>query len=140
MQNKLVNNFALGIIDKDKREVSYLKEFDLIVTNNSLYLYKHKIRSHYIIQIAPAIEKFFIKAAEEKGVDIATYGLPTELKKLTKITKQIADEHEEDFKKFQRLFKELSDTSEFKRLSNLIIYLNEKTYKADIEELKLFYT
>lgn len=136
MKEKLKDSFALGIIDKDKKEIPYLQEFDLVSSSNSLFLYKHKERPHYIIQIAPACELFFLKAAEEKGVDIAQYGLPNELEKLTRITKQISGKNEEAFKTFRRLFMELSDTTEFCKLAKIICYLGENSYSANIEELK----
>jgi len=136
MREKFGDGFALGIIDKDKREIPYLQEFDLITSRNSLYLYKYRTKPNYIIQITPAIEKFFLKATEEKGIDIKTFGLPVELKELTKITKQISDKNEADFKMFRQLFKELSDASEFVKLANLIQYLGGNMYKVDNEELK----
>jgi len=136
MREKYEDSFALGIIDKDKKEIPYLQEFDLIYSKDSLYLYKHRTKHHYIIQIAPAIEKFFLKAAEEKSIDITTFGLPYELKELTKITKQISDKDEADFKMFRQLFKELSDASEFVKLAKLILYLGDNVYEVDIEELK----
>jgi len=136
MREKFNDSFALGIIDKDKHEIPYLQEFDLISSKDSLFLYKHRTKPHYIIQISPAIEKFFLKAAEEKNIDIAKFGLPIELKELTKITKQISDKNEADFKMFRQLFIELSDASEIVRLANLIQYLGYNMYKVDIEELK----
>ena len=136
MREKFGDSFALGIIDKDKREIPYLQEFDLVYFKDSLYLYKHKTKHHYIIQITPAIEKFFLKAAEEKDIDITTFGLPVGLKELTKITKQISDKNEADFKMFRQLFKELSGASEFVKLASLIQYLGDNMYKADIEKLK----
>jgi len=122
--------------DKDKMEIPYLQEFDLISSTDSLYLYKHRTKHHYIIQISPAIEKFFLKAAEEKGINITTFGFPIGLKELTKITKQISDKDEANFKTFRQLFKELSDASEFVKLANLIQYLGDNMYKVDIDELK----
>ena len=136
MREKFDDGFALGIIDKDKKEILYLQEFDLVSSKDSLYLYKHRTKYHYIIQITPAIEKFFLKAVEEKNIDITAFGLPIELKELTKITKQISDKNEAEFKMFKRLFKELSDTPEFVRLARLILYLGDNMYKVDIEELK----
>ena len=137
MREKFEDSFALGIIDKDKKEIPYLQEFDLVASKDSLYLYKHRTKPHYIIQITPAIEKFFLKAAEEKGIDITTFGFPIGLKELTKITKQISDKNEADFKTFRQLFKELSGASEFVKLANLIQYLGDNMYKVDIEELKI---
>jgi len=136
MREKFNDNFALGIIDKDKNKIPYLQEFDLIASKDSLYLYKHRTNHHYIIQIAPAIEKFFLKAAKEKDIDITTFGFPVELKELTKVTKQISDKNEADFKMFKQLFKELSDATEMVMLSNLILYLGDNMYKADMEKLK----
>lgn len=136
MQERFSDSFALGIIDKDKKEVPYLQEFDLASSTDSLFVYKHKTKHHYIIQITPAIEKFFLKAAEEKNMDITSYELPVDLKDLTKITKQISGKNEEIFKTFRRLFKELSDSPEFVKLSNLIQYLGNNTYNIAINEVK----
>lgn len=136
MQEKFKDSFALGIIDKDKHEIAYIKEFELLVSNDSLFLYKHKTRFHYLIQISPAIEKFFLKAVKEKEIKLTNYGLPSEFEKIRKISKRIADKNETDFKKFKRLFSDLSDTSEFRALANLVLYLGEKSYHADNEYLK----
>jgi hypothetical protein len=136
MKEKFKDRFALGIIDKDKNEIPYLQDFDLVASKDSLYLYKYKTKHHYIIQIEPAIEKFFLKAAEEKNINLTTYGLPVDLGKLTKLTKQISDKNETVNKNFIKLFRDLSDTSEFQRLARIILYLGENTYKADVEELK----
>ena len=136
MRDKFSDSFALGIIDKDKKEVPYLQEFDLISSTTSLFLYKHKTKHHYIIQISPAIEKFFLKAAKERNIDITSYGLPQKLKDLTKITKQVSDKNEEAFKTFKQLFKDLSEASEIVILSNAILYLGNQTYNVEIDELK----
>jgi len=136
MKDKFSDNFALGIIDKDKKQVPYLQEFDLISSTSSLFVYKHKTKHHYIIQIAPAIEKFFLKAASERNIDITSYGLPIDLKNLTEKTKKVSGKNEGDFKMFKRLFSDLSDASEFVILANLIQYLGDNTYDADIDELK----
>lgn len=136
MQNKFDDAFAVGIIDKDKREIPYLQEFELVASTDSLFLYKHKTKHHYIIQIYPAIERFFLKAAAEKGVDIETFGIPTDLGELTKITKQVSDKDEAAFKKFKRLFMEISDAPALKRLANLIQYLGDNPYNANVKKLR----
>ena len=136
MQGVFNDSFAVGIIDKDKREEPYLQEFELVSSNDSIFLYKHRERHHYIIQISPAIERFFLKAADEKEIDITTYGLPNDLKSLTKMTKQISDKNERAFITFKQLFKDISDASEFQRLAALILYLGDKVYNADVESLR----
>ena len=136
MQEKFGNSFALGIIDKDKKEVPYLQEFDLVAYSDSLFVHKHKSKSHYIIQITPAIERFFTKAANEIGVDLALYGFSSDMKELTRVTKQVSDKNETVFKTFKRLFRDLSDAPEMARLANLIQYLGEKRYEVEVRELE----
>jgi hypothetical protein len=136
MQNKFNDAFAVGIIDKDKRELPYIKEFELVASNDSLFLYKHKEKHHYIIQISPAIEQFFLKASAEKEIDITTYGLPSDLKSLTKKTKKVTDKKETTFKTFKQLFEKISDASEFQRLATLIQYLGDSAYNANVEDLR----
>lgn len=137
MREKFNDRFAVGIIDKDKKEIAYLQEFDLVSCKDSLFLYKHQTKHQYIIQISPAVEMFFLKAAEEKEIDITEkYHLPKNLKELTKLTKQISDKGEKTYEQFRKLFKELSDTVEFCKLARLIRYLGEKKYQADVEVLK----
>lgn len=42
MQDKFSDEFALGIIDKDKKELDYLANFDQVCNKGNLELYKHK--------------------------------------------------------------------------------------------------
>ena len=136
MQEKFGNSFALGIIDKDKKEVPYLQEFNLVASSDSLYVYKHTSKHHYIIQITPAIESFFLKAVNEMGINLALYGLSSEMKELTRITKQVSDKNEAVFKTFKRLFRDLSDAPEMVRLANLIQYLGENRHEVEVGELE----
>jgi hypothetical protein len=133
MQEKMGTRFALGIIDKDKKRLPYLNEFDLLACKESISLYKHPQKAHYIIQISPAIEKFILKAAEEKNINLSDFNLPDTLKELTKITKNEASKKSPTF---QQLFQVLSDTSEFIILSDIIKYISTNTYNCDIERLK----
>ena len=114
-----------------------MQEFELVGSNESLFLYKHNEKHHYIIQISPAMERFLLKAAAEKGIDItAKYNLPTDINSLTKITKQISGKNEKAFTVFKQLFREISDASELQRLANLIQYLGNNTYDADVKKLR----
>ena len=133
MQEKRADRFALGIIDKDKRTVGYLNEFTLVVDNEWLQVLKHQTRPHYIIYIIPAVEGFMLRASEEANVNLADYGLPTELKQLTQVSKQ------QDSKKdprFARLFMALKDTTGFKMLQAVVAYLQANPYSADMEVVK----
>lgn len=135
MQNDLKDSFALGIIDKDKREIRYLDEFTTISKTKNLFLYKHKTKHHYIIQISPAIEKFILDEAAEKNVNLEEYGLSNELDKLKQITKKATSKKES---RLSLLFKELLriEASQVVVLSEWIQYLKENMYESKIELLR----
>ncbi|GAB3429832.1 hypothetical protein [Niabella aquatica] len=135
MKEKFANSFAVGIIDKDKKEVDYLNEFLEVTKSNSLFLYKHPAKHHYIIQIHPAIETFILSEANNSGLKVSDYNLPTELHRFAKAAKTILSKKDQRFK---QLFKTLlqNDAPEIKRLSAWISYLKEARYAADIEVLK----
>ena len=75
MKAKFANSFAVGIIDKDKRQVDYLNEFDEVINVDTLLLHKHKNKQHYIIQINPAIESFIMQSANSVGVSVTDFSL-----------------------------------------------------------------
>ena len=77
-----------------------------------------------------------MKAASEIDVDLALYGISSDMKELTRVTKQVSDKNEPIFKSFKKLFRDLSDAPEMVRLANLIQYLGENRYEVEIEELK----
>lgn len=135
MQEKLADSFALGIIDKDKRQINYLNEFKLSVSSEDLFLFKHPLKHHYIIQISPAIESFILKSAKEVGVSLKTYGLPEDLNGLKKITKRQTSRNNPNLR---RLFLHLKNKNapQIVTLSNWISYLKEKNYESKIEELQ----
>src|SRR5882724_4100845 len=62
-EKELKDKFGVGIIDKDKVEIDYLKMFEEKDRyDNDLILYRHKNLQihHYFIQICPAIEQWMI--------------------------------------------------------------------------------
>ncbi len=135
MKEKFVDRFAVGIIDKDKREVDYLAEFNIIGRSTGLILHKHKIKHHYIIQIVPAIERFIWKCVEEVGISIADFQLPVDLE-LFKLESKTVNSKNDD--RFKRLFNALkyAGSQEMVRLSEIITYLNESSYKAEESKLE----
>ncbi|OJV55836.1 MAG: hypothetical protein BGO31_17245 [Bacteroidetes bacterium 43-16] len=107
MQSKYKGRVAVGIIDKDKRKISYLKEFEEIRSyNGDLFLLRHHSEKHYLIQISPAIEAFIIKASQEANINLSDFDLPDQAGALKKITGNILTQSDVRFKK---LFRELKD-------------------------------
>jgi len=135
MQKKLADSFAVGIIDKDKRQIKYLEEFELVASSGDLYLFKHPLKHHYIIQIIPAVESFILKSANEAGINLKSFELPDDLNSLKRITKRQTSRNNPNLR---RLFSQLKNkkASQIVTLSNWISYLKEKNYKSKIEELQ----
>ncbi len=136
MQGKLKDSFAVGILDKDKKEISYLREFELKIDTDGLELYRHRSmnRHHYLIFIKPAIEQWIIENAEEAGISLRNYGLPDALPELKKITKKQTAKNDIRFK---RLFRDLknSNATKINTLAKWITYLRQNVYTSDINEL-----
>ena len=138
MQERLGDSFAVGIVDKDKRELDYLKEFTKIdEVEDRLYLWRHGNNNlhHYIIQISPEVEPWLLMIVNELGLNMSNYELPNDLEALYDYAKQRSSKNDPNFRD---LF------SDFRRADHLVInklkfwvsYLKEKNYKADIKELK----
>lgn len=133
MKEKHADRFALGIIDKDKREVGYVSEFDIVAGNESIQVLKHKERPHYLIFIIPAVEGFILRAVGEMNVTLADYELPADLKALSRITKQQDSKRDP---RFTRLFLALKDASGPRILQSVVEYLREHLYDAEVGKIK----
>lgn len=133
MQMKLTNDFAVGIVDKDKRQIRYVDEFKEIAHTDSLYFYKHPEKAHYLIMISPAVDRFILKCAEEKAIEIEQYGFSSDLKSFTEQTKKVSSKEDATFKK---LFQELKKADEAIVLRRVLEYLKVNKYQSDIEKLK----
>ncbi len=134
MQNDFKDDFALGIIDKDKRSIKYLEEFQLITGDKNLFLYKHPGRHHYIIQIYPAIERFILDACSEVDIDLANFGLKSDLEGLKQKTKKQTSKKD---LQLVYLFRELKKrrASQVIILSQWINYLKYNNLRSQIDEI-----
>jgi hypothetical protein len=134
MQNKFKDSFAVGIIDRDKKEIKYLNEFKLKVNRGDLFLFQHPERHHYIIQISPAVEKFILESANQTNINLEDFGLPHKIDDLKKITKKQTSKKSSQFSK---LFAELKNknATQIVTLSKWISYLKENTYHSNINEI-----
>lgn len=133
MQKKFDNCFALGIIDNDKRQVSYVSEFSEIASTASLSLKKHCSKPHYLIMISPAMDQFILKCAEELNISMEKYGYTSRLKEFTSMTKSVTSKNDSNFKK---LFKALDSASEMIVLKKWLEYLKENQYQSEKEKLQ----
>lgn len=135
MRDSFSDSFALGIIDKDKKQLDYLKEFTIVHQVDNLLLHKHKNKHHYFIQISPALERFLLDEAKKSGVSFEDFGLPTEMKKLTSITKKANSKKDPRFKGLVKAIR-AAGSSQFEVLASWVTYLKETNYNASIDDLK----
>lgn len=130
----LKDGFALGIIDADKRQPSYVeKECAEIVRTTHISLLKHSTNNHYFLRISPAMDTLILSCAEETDTDLSEYDLPTQLEDFTKITKDVNSKKDARFKK---LFKRIQSADEMQSLGHVLKYLRHHKYDADENELK----
>ncbi|RYZ27847.1 MAG: hypothetical protein EOO10_11465 [Chitinophagaceae bacterium] len=135
MKERFADRFALGIIDKDKKEVDYLQECNVVLTSGSLLLHKHKIKHHYVIQISPAIERMIFTNAAAAGITVTDYGLPADMASFQKLAKTRTSKNDDRFKRLFRALR-VAGAADFEKLAAWIAYLRDRNYAADVEELK----
>lgn len=132
MQEKFADRFAVGIIDADKRRPGYLNEFCEIASSEHIKLFRHSARPHFIILVHPAADGFILACAEDADVNMADYGLPSELKELTAQSKNVMSNKDQRFK---RLFHSMKGIGEMKLMESLITYLADSTYQASNDKI-----
>ena len=93
-------------------------------------------RRHLFIIISEAVEDFILAGAQELGVKLEDYGLPSELKELKKRTKSVKSANDPVFKK---LFKRLRNATDFHILEGILGYIVSRKYTYTSEELKAFF-
>lgn len=133
LKTKFADRFAIGIIDKDKVELGYIAECIEIAKTKHLTIMKHRTKSQYLITIAPAVDKFVLDCANEQNVNTMEYGIPSDLKGFTQLSKSVTSNTDSHFKS---LFSAIKNNNEIKILKNTLDYLNEHKFQSDIEELK----
>jgi hypothetical protein len=142
MQKQLKDSFAVGIVDRDKKELAYAKEFDLLCeVPQSLQLYRHKNlqKHHYLIFIIPAMEKWILENSLSANLQIVDFGLPNSLNELRAITKTAKSEENNQYaKNFNQLFQTLkiANPLSIAVLSFWLTELKSKNYTIDLQELK----
>lgn len=136
MQGKLKDEFALGVIDNDKKQHSYNNQFNLLGKTEHLELLKHNSKHHYLIRVSPAMDGFILDVANKQKIDMSDYELPDKLKDFTVITK---DAKAKDCKNLKRLFKDMVDDDEMTMLKKVLGYLCQNKYNCDEKVLLSFF-
>jgi hypothetical protein len=133
LKTTFADSFAVGIIDKDKVELGYVKECKTIAKTEHLTLLRHNSRPQYLVMVAPAIDGFILDCAKQDSVDLQAFGIPADLKGFTQESKTVTSNTDHRFKS---LFAALKDNGEINTLRTSLRYLCENKYNVDEEVLK----
>ena len=83
------------------------------------------------------MEMFILHCAEELGVNLSDYGIPSDLEGLKKVTKS---KDCLDNPQLRLALKVVSEASEMRLLRNVLQYLNEKKFGSKEDELREIFT
>lgn len=129
--------FAVGIIDNDKRKISYIEGFEEIGRTDHLTFLKHKIKHQYVIKVgkeSKAMETFIQANVEAIGKKMEDFDLPSDISKLIAQTKDNVSTQKDP--RILKMCKTLRQSPEVAKLQDVLAYLAANKYNVDMEELK----
>ena len=129
--------FAVGIIDNDKRKISYIESFEEIGRTDNLTFLKHRDKHHYVIKVGrehKAMETFIKANVDAIGMKMEDFDLPSDLAELIEQTKDSVSTQKEP--RIQKLCKTMCQSPEVAKLQDVLAYLAANKYNVDMEELK----
>ena len=136
-KGKYKDAFAVGIIDNDKRKISYIESFDEIGRTENLTFLKHRDKHHYVIKVGKehkAMETFIKANVDAIGMKMENFGLPSDLAKLIEQTKDSVSTQKDP--RILKLCRSLRQSPEVDKLQDVLTYLADKKYSVDIEVLR----
>ena len=134
---KYKDAFAIGIIDNDKRELSYSEEFEEIGRTDNLTFLKHRKKHQYLIKVGKkhkAMETFITENVSALGLKMEDFGLPSNLDKLIEVTKDCISTQKDP--RILKLCKTLQQSPEVGKLKNVLDYLATNKYQANEDTVK----
>ncbi|MCC8113354.1 MAG: hypothetical protein LIP03_05030 [Bacteroidales bacterium] len=123
------DGFYLGIIDNDKRQHSYTKEFIQLSDNYHISLCKHQNRPQYLIKIHPAMDGFLLAIAGRYGINPEEYNLPPNLGEFKILTKNMNVKANDNLRRF---IKSLRHSEEMNYLQSIIKAILSNPYSPDL--------
>ena len=129
--------FAVGIIDNDKRKISYIESFEEIGRTDNLTFLKHKDKHQYVIKVGQnhkAMETFIKANVEAIGMKMEDFDLPSDLAELIEQTKDSVSTQRDP--RILKLCKALSQSPEVAKLRDVLAYLAANKYNADVETIQ----
>ena len=140
MKNVFGDAFAVGVIDRDKREIEYIKEFALYneTLPEKLLLFKHPDKHHYFIQLCPESESWICAVSQDLEINMQEYGLPSNPRELSRESKSVSVDEDARFVRLFREIRKKAFETDYAPVVKLIYWLNElkdNTYNVNIGNL-----
>lgn len=135
-KGKYKDAFAVGIIDNDKRKISYIEGFEEIGRTENLTFLKHKNKHQYVIKVGKehkAMETFIKANVEAIGLEMEDFDLPSDLSDLIEQTKDYVSTQKNP--KILKLCKTLRQSPEVAKLQEVLEYLAKNRYNSDLEAI-----
>ena len=136
-KGKYKDAFAVGIIDNDKRKISYIEGFEEIGRTDNLTFLKHKSKHHYVIKVGKehkAMETFIKASVEAIEMKMEDFDLPSNLAELIEQTKDNVTTQKDP--RILRLCKAMRQSPEVAKLQEVLEYLVTNKYNSDVETVK----
>ena len=136
-RGKYKDAFAIGIIDNDKRKISYIESFEVIGRTDNLTFLKHKEKHHYVIKVGKegkAMETFIKASVETIGMKMEDFDLPSDIADLIKQTKDSITTQKDP--RILYLCKMIRQSPEVALLQDVLDYLATNRYKVNVETVK----
>ena len=83
----LKNKNSVGVVDEDPESVQprYIQKLELISQEYGIRLLRDRGAGNHIIVLSPTLEGWLIKAAQDAGLELSRYGLPSTPEELHKV-------------------------------------------------------
>ncbi len=132
------DTFAVGIIDNDKRKLSYIENgFVKIGQTENLTFLKHRNKHQYVIKVGKkhkAMETFIKANVDAIGMKMEDFGLSSDIKKLITQTKDRVTTQKDP--RIIKLCKTMCHSPEVAILQDVLSYLARNRYNADTDIIK----
>lgn len=130
--------FGVGMVDKDKSDLDFLKECNQLGSIENLILWRHRdiTKKHFIIQLNPPLEKWVVDILERNNLKIEDFDYSRDFKRLKKGIKDDIDN--ENDKKLNNLVSGLIKLNDeaVNKLKDVLLYLWHRNIDSSDEELK----
>ena len=132
---KIKDWFKIGVIDKDKNPLHYLKKFEVYETDGFNFYWRNDDKFSIIIQLMPPLEQWILDICKLEKLDIEKIGLSNDLNVLRDYTKRRVVKETQQLKRLVIMLNN-SDSQRVNRLKKWMKHLIGNKNNFDINYIK----